>query len=54
MTFPRILSLKKQEEVSESLVKFVNRLSDVLYTYARYLESDLTVMNFQKAYDEEL
>ncbi|MDD2494611.1 MAG: cob(I)yrinic acid a,c-diamide adenosyltransferase [Tissierellia bacterium] len=50
----RILSLRKQEEVNELLIKFVNRLSDVLYTYARYLESDLTVMDFKKAYEEEL
>lgn len=50
----RILTLRKQEEVSELLIKFVNRLSDVLYTYARYLESDLVVMDFKKAYDEEL
>ncbi|MDI9494655.1 MAG: cob(I)yrinic acid a,c-diamide adenosyltransferase [Bacillota bacterium] len=50
----RILSLKRHEEVSDTLLKFVNRLSDVLYTYARFLESDLTVMNFEKAYNENL
>lgn len=50
----RILSLRKQEEVNELLIKFVNRLSDVLYTYARFLESDLTVMDFKRAYEEEL
>ncbi|NLK63775.1 MAG: cob(I)yrinic acid a,c-diamide adenosyltransferase [Tissierellia bacterium] len=50
----RILSLKRNEEVSEILLKFVNRLSDVLYTYARYLESDLTIMDFEKAYNEKL
>lgn len=50
----RILTLKRNEEVSAILLKFVNRLSDVLYTYARYLESDLTIMDFEKAYNEQL
>jgi len=50
----RILSLKRNEEVSDVLVKFINRLSDVLYTYARYLESELTIMNFEKIYNERL
>lgn len=50
----RILTLKRNEEVSDVLIKFVNRLSDVIYTYARYLESDLTIMDFEKAYNEKL
>jgi len=50
----RILSLKKQDEVSDLLLKFVNRLSDVLYTFARYLESEITIMDFKKAYEEKL
>ncbi len=50
----RILSLKKQEEVSDLLIKFVNRLSDVLYTFARYLESDLKIMDFKMYYEEEI
>jgi cob(I)alamin adenosyltransferase len=50
----RIISLKRHEEVSDTLLKFVNRLSDVLYTYARYLESNLTIMDFEKAYNEKL
>jgi len=50
----RIISLKRHEEVSDTLLKFVNRLSDVLYTYARYLESNLTMMDFEKAYNEKL
>jgi cob(I)alamin adenosyltransferase len=50
----RIITLKRHEEVSDILLKFVNRLSDVLYTYARFLESDLTVMDFEKAYNEKL
>jgi cob(I)alamin adenosyltransferase len=50
----RIITLKRHEEVSDILLKFVNRLSDVLYTYARYSESDLKVMDFEKAYSEKL
>lgn len=50
----RILTLRKQEEVSDLLIKFVNRLSDVLYTFARYLESNLTIMDFKKFYEEEI
>lgn len=50
----RIISLKRHEEVSDILLKFVNRLSDVLYTYARLLESDLAIMDFEKAYNEKL
>ena len=50
----RIISLKAKEEVSDTLLKFVNRLSDVLYTYARFLESDLTIMDFEKAFNEKL
>lgn len=50
----RIISLKAKEEVSDTLLRFVNRLSDVLYTYARFLESDLTIMDFEKAFNEKL
>lgn len=50
----RIITLKGQEEVSDTLLKFINRLSDVLYTYARYLESDLLIMDFEKFYKEKL
>lgn len=50
----RILSLKKQDDVSEILIKFVNRLSDVLYTFARYLESEIIIMDFKKTYEQKL
>ncbi len=50
----RIITLKRNEEVSDILLKFINRLSDVLYTYARYSESNLTIMDFEKAYNEKL
>ena len=49
-----ILSLKKQEEVSDILIKFINRLSDVLYTFARYSETELTIMDFEKEYNEKI
>lgn len=50
----RIISLKKQEEVSDLLIKFVNRLSDALYIFARYLESEIIIMDFKKFYGEKL
>lgn len=45
----RILALRREEEVSEILIKYVNRLSDVIYTLARYLESELKYVEFQKS-----
>lgn len=50
----RIISLKKQDDISELLIKFVNRLSDVLYTFARYLEKDVVIMDFKKTYEEKI
>jgi cob(I)alamin adenosyltransferase len=44
----RILTLSRHEEVSEVLIKYVNRLSDVIYTLARYLESELKYVEFKK------
>ncbi|QUH20974.1 cob(I)yrinic acid a,c-diamide adenosyltransferase [Alkaliphilus sp. B6464] len=42
----RILTLKKEEYVSDVLIKYVNRLSDTIYALARYLESDLKYVEF--------
>lgn len=42
----RILTLNKEEYVSEILIKYVNRLSDTIYALARYLESDLKYVEF--------
>nr|WP_312577142.1 cob(I)yrinic acid a,c-diamide adenosyltransferase [Sedimentibacter sp.] len=50
----RILTLKKHEEVSDVLLKFVNRLSDVLYSFARYLEEERVIMDFNEFYKEKL
>lgn len=44
----RILTLSRHEEVSDVLIKYVNRLSDVIYALARYLESELKYVEFQK------
>lgn len=44
----RIITLSRSEEVSPILIKYVNRLSDVIYTLARYLETDLAYVDFQK------
>jgi len=44
----RIISLAKKEEISELLLKYINRLSDVLYTLARYLETKLSYVDFKK------
>lgn len=37
----RIITLQRADEVRDVLVKYVNRLSDTIYTIARYLEKDL-------------
>ena len=45
----RIITLSKMEPVSPILVKYVNRLSDCLYTLARFLETELIYVNFNKS-----
>lgn len=42
----RILSLAQEAEVSEHILKFVNRLSDTLYTLGRYLEDEPHLVYF--------
>jgi cob(I)alamin adenosyltransferase len=44
----RIITLNKNEQVSSILIKYVNRLSDTLYTLARYLEKELIYVDFSK------
>lgn len=44
----RILKLSREEDVSEWLLKYVNRLSDTLYAMARYLETELHYVIFKK------
>ncbi|MGL5257434.1 MAG: cob(I)yrinic acid a,c-diamide adenosyltransferase [Proteocatella sp.] len=50
----RILALDSVDQVDPVLIKFVNRLSDTLYTFARYLESSIVLMDFEKMYNEKL
>lgn len=44
----RILTLNKHEVVSILLIKYVNRLSDCIYAMARFLETDIKYINFDK------
>ncbi|WP_432663896.1 cob(I)yrinic acid a,c-diamide adenosyltransferase [Wukongibacter baidiensis] len=44
----RIVTLSRDEEINPLLVKYVNRLSDVIYTLARYLETTLSYVDFNK------
>lgn len=45
----RIITLSKDEYVNPILVKYVNRLSDALYALARFLETDLIIVNFENS-----
>ena len=42
----RIISLSKNEDINPLIIKYVNRLSDVLYAIARYNEETLILMEF--------
>lgn len=42
----RIITLNRHEAVSPLLMKYINRLSDVIYTLARFLESELKYVEF--------
>lgn len=42
----RILSLSKIEKVNPLLLKYINRLSDVIYAVARYNESELIYIKY--------
>lgn len=44
----RITSLAGEEEISPLVQKYINRLSDLLYALARYLEGDLDYVEFKK------
>ena len=35
-----IVKLSREEEINELLIKYVNRLSDLFYTYSRYVEDN--------------
>ncbi len=44
----RIITLSQTADISPTLMQYVNRLSDTLYTMARFLEDQLTFINFKK------
>lgn len=50
----RILALAREDEVRPEVIKFVNRLSDTIYAFARYLESSLTIVDFNEMGEEKL
>lgn len=44
----RITALAREEEISELVLKYINRLSDLIYTLARFLEAELDYVEFKK------
>lgn len=44
----RIITLAKEEDISPILQKYINRLSDLIYALARFLESKLDYVEFYK------
>lgn len=42
----RIITLAREEDIREEILKYINRLSDVIYTLARYVESKLDYVDF--------
>lgn len=50
----RIVALKSKEEIEENLLKYVNRVSDVLFVLARVVEDKATVRAISKALIEKL
>ncbi|MFN2363460.1 MAG: cob(I)yrinic acid a,c-diamide adenosyltransferase [Halarsenatibacteraceae bacterium] len=44
----RIVTLGREAEIREEIQKYVNRLSDVIYTLARFLETRLEYVEFNK------
>ena len=43
-----MLSLDELEPINPYLIKYVNRLSDLIYIFARYLEDTLELVEFKK------
>lgn len=44
----RITTLTSEADISPDLQKYINRLSDLIYTLARYSESELDYVEFKK------
>lgn len=47
----RIISLTREAEIRPVLLQYINRLSDLIYTLARYLESKLDYVEFARNQD---
>jgi cob(I)alamin adenosyltransferase len=41
----RLLTLSRHENINPSLLKYINRLSDCIYSMARFIETDLIYVN---------
>ncbi|MDO5062771.1 MAG: cob(I)yrinic acid a,c-diamide adenosyltransferase [Peptostreptococcaceae bacterium] len=50
----RILALAREDDVRPAVIKFVNRLSDTIYAFARFLETDMTKVDFNEMGKEAL
>ncbi len=50
----RILALAREDDVRPTVIKFVNRLSDTIYAFARFLETDITKVDFNEMGKEKL
>lgn len=46
----RILALKESEKVSDTVHKFVNRLSDLIFVFASFLETEYDYIDFDKSH----
>lgn len=44
----RIITLSREAEIRPMLIKYVNRLSDLIYTMARYMEDEEQKVEFKK------
>lgn len=44
----RIISLADEEEIREDILKYINRLSDLIYSMARYIETELDYVEFNE------
>lgn len=44
----RIITLSFQEEIDPLVIKYVNRLSDLIYAVARYLEEEEVAVDYKK------
>ena len=43
----RVITLSSEDNIRPEVIKYINRLSDTIYTFARYLEEDLNYVDFK-------